>query len=274
VHRGQTDERLRIVTVSNKRRHLRVTVALAVVGLTFVACGAGSTAGDGTTTATEATPVVDPGDGGNYAPTVDPTDFVDGIDNAYLPFTPGSRWVYEGTSDGESETVEVTVTPERREVMGVSTVVVRDTVTVGGALVEDTFDWFAQDKEGNVWYFGEEVEDYENGKVASTAGSWEAGVDGALPGIVMPATPAVGDAFRQEYFAGEAEDMFEILGLDESVQVPFGTFEGVLVTEDWSPLEPDVVESKYYARGVGKIKEEKVAGGEGVAELVTFETGP
>ena len=166
-------------------------------------------------------PVVDPGDGGSYHPEIKPEDFVAAIDHPYLPLRPARPWVYEGDGDeGEPERVEVVVTSERREVMGVSTVVVRDTVTIDGELVEDTFDWFAQDRDGNVWYFGEDVKDYEDGKLVSTAGSWEAGVDGALPGIVMPAEPAVGDAYRQEYLAGEAEDMAEVLATDETAHDP------------------------------------------------------
>jgi hypothetical protein len=218
----------------------------------------------------DAIPVVDPGDGGNYDPAIDPAAFVEVIDNPYMPFTVGSRWVYEGESEGEVERVEITVLDERRTVMGISATVVRDQVFVDDELVEDTYDWFAQDRDGNVWYLGEEVEDYENGVRVSTSGSWEAGVDGALPGIVMPAAPKVGAAFRQEFLAGEAEDMFEILSIDAEVEVPAGTFTSVVQTEDWNPLDPAPVEHKYYAAGVGKIKEEKVAGGDEFAELVEY----
>jgi hypothetical protein len=186
----------------------------------------------------------------------------------------GATWRYEGESDGVMEVVEIEVTDATRSVMGIDATVVRDTVTVGGALVEDTMDWFAQDADGNVWYLGEEVEDYEDGKVVSTAGSWEAGVNGALPGIVMPARPASGDVFRQEYLEGEAEDMMEITGTDQTVTVASGTYDDVVETRDWSPLEPEVVEEKAYALGVGKIRERKVAGGDGVAELVAFDLGP
>lgn len=218
-------------------------------------------------------PVVDPGDGGEYDPEVDPAAFTDVIDNPYLPLSTGARWVYEGESDGEAERAEVVVTPERREVMGVETVVVRDTVSVGGEVVEDTYDWFAQDREGNVWYFGEESRDYENGEIVSTGGSWEAGVDGALPGIVMPADPAVGDAFRQEYYPGEAEDMFEVVRVDARSVVPLGTFDSVVETEDWTPLEPELVEHKYYAPSMGLVAEETTAGGKGRLALVEFSPG-
>jgi hypothetical protein len=220
-----------------------------------------------------AAPVVDPGDAGEYRPEIDPARFVSTIDNPYLPLVPGSRWVYEGESDGEMERVEVVVLDETRTVMGIEAVVVRDTVTVDGELVEDTRDWFAQDDAGTVWYLGEEVRDYENGELVGTGGSWEAGVDGALPGIVMPARPEVGAAYRQEYYQGEAEDLFEILEVDSRRTVDAGAFEHVVVTEDWNPLEPDVVEHKLYAPGVGLIAEETVEGGSGAIELIEFLPG-
>lgn len=264
------------------RGQILVRHALAVGALTGLAalgaCGgdapdaAGKAPGAaGTTTLA---PVVDPGDGGVYEPEIDPAAFVDVIDNPYLPMPVGARWVYEGTSDGEVERIVITVTGDRKRVMGIDAHVVRDTVTVGGELVEDTFDWFAQDTEGNVWYLGETVEDYEDGKVVSTEGSWEAGVDGAQPGIVMPATPAVGDTYRQEFLPGEAEDMMEIIAVDGSVSVSAGSFARAVVTRDWSPLEPDVVEEKSYAPGVGKLRERKTAGGDEHAELVEYALGP
>jgi hypothetical protein len=207
-----------------------------------------------------------------YAPEIDPAEFTTEIDNRYLPLVPGTRWVYEGEGDeGESERIVVEVTGDTREVMGVTTVVVRDTVSVDGEVVEDTYDWYAQDSEGNVWYFGEDTAEYEDGEVVSTAGAWEAGVDGAQPGIVMEADPQVGDSYRQEYYAGEAEDMGEVVALDESVMVAFGSFDGVLVTRDTNPLEPEVVEHKVYAPGVGVVAEfEIVAAATAQAELVEF----
>lgn len=167
------------------------------------------------------------------------------------------------------ERIEVTVTEERRDVMGVSTLVVRDTEYVEGELVEDTYDWFAQDRDGNAWYFGEDTAEYD-GEVVTTEGSWEAGVDGALPGIVMLADPSVGDAYRQKYYAGEAEDMGEVLEVGATHSIGLGDCTDVLVTEDWTPLEPEVVENKYYAPGVGMIAEEKSAGGTGSAELAEY----
>jgi hypothetical protein len=176
--------------------------------------------------------------------------------------------VYEGrVVDGLERTV-VEVTGHTRVVMGVTCVVVRDTVTLDGEVIEDTFDWFAQDADGAVWYFGEETYEYEDGEIVSTEGAWEAGVDGAQPGIVMPARPQVGDSYRQEYYQGEAEDTAEVLSLTESATVPVGTYEDVLMTEDINPLELEVVEHKYYARGVGPILTVQVQGGSDREELV------
>ncbi|HEX6421513.1 MAG TPA: hypothetical protein VFZ77_23620 [Acidimicrobiales bacterium] len=219
------------------------------------------------------TAVIDPGDGGRYGPDIDPADFGGPIDNPYLPLLPGARWVYEGESDGERERIEVVVTGDRRRVMGIDAVVVRDTVTVDGELAEDTYDWFAQDAAGNVWYLGEESTEYEDGEAVGTEGSWEAGVDGALPGIVMPAAPAVGDAYRQEFYEGEAEDLAEVLALDGRATIRGQARSDLLVTREWNPLEPGTVEEKSYAAGIGLVLEVVTAGGEGRIELVEFTAG-
>jgi len=203
-----------------------------------------------------------------YSPSIDPAGFTAAVDNPYFPLPPGARWVYEGRVEDGLERTVVEVTGDTRVVMGVTCVVVHDTVTVDGEMIEDTFDWFAQDADGAVWYFGEETYEYEDGEIVSTEGAWEAGVDGAQPGIAMPARPQVGDSYRQEYYAGEAEDTAEVLSLTESATVPVGTYEDLLVTEDINPLEPEVVEHKYYARGVGPILTVQVQGGSDREELV------
>jgi hypothetical protein len=216
---------------------------------------------------------IDPGDSGDYSVTIDPADFVSEIDNDRLPFHPGSTWVYESTGGGEVERIEVVVTEEKRTVMGVATTVVRDTVTLGGEMVEDTYDWYAQDQAGNVWYFGEDTAEYEDGEIVSTAGAWEAGVEGALPGIAMEADPTVGESYRQEYFPGEAEDLAKVVRTGVSEEVGFGVFDDLIVIAEWTPLEPDVVEEKYYAPGVGLVLETTVQGGSGRIELVSFTPG-
>jgi hypothetical protein len=257
----------------NSKRSTVAAGSLAVA-LVLGACGdSDTTTAADATSSTSVGPVIDPGDGGSYRPEIDPASFVDVIDNPYLPLRPGARWVYEGRDDDEVERIEVVVTDERREVFGISATVVRDTVTVDGELVEDTYDWFAQDADGNVWYLGEDTAEYENGEVKDRHGSWEAGVDGALPGIVMPARPEVGRSYRQEYYAGEAEDLAEIVRMNDEAAVPFGTYDDVVVIKEWNPFEPDVTEEKYYTSGVGLLLEVKTAGGDGRVELVEHVPG-
>jgi hypothetical protein len=257
-----------------RQRHAHPSFTLvALMLLSGLGAACGSSDSPTTGSASGAAAVIDPGDGGEYSPTLDPSDFVDVIDNPYLPMPVGAHWRYEGESDGKVETVDITVSGDRRLVLGISAFVVRDTVTIGGELVEDTYDWFAQDNAGNVWYLGEDVKDYDNGVVASTAGSWEAGIGGAMPGIVMPAQPVAGDVHRQEFYPGEAEDMMQIIDTAATITVPAGTFDDVISTRDWTPLDPDAVEEKAYARGVGKIREAKTAGGSGYAELVDYTLG-
>ncbi|WP_440955470.1 hypothetical protein ACSAZK_00385 [Methanosarcina sp. Mfa9] len=210
---------------------------------------------------------------GEYSPVINPEDFVEEIDNPYFPLVPGTTFVYEGESDeGDPLRTEVYVTDETRVVMGVTTIVVRESEYEDDELEEETFDWYAQDKDGNVWYFGEESKEYDEGEVVSTAGSWEAGVDGAQPGIIMPGDPQVGDIYYQEFYLGEAEDQAEVVSLTESVTVPYGSFEDVLKTREWNPLEPGQEENKYYTSGVGLLLEEEVEGGDERLELVEIST--
>jgi len=197
-----------------------------------------------------------------YAPHINPADFTTKVDNKYFPLKPGTTFFY----DGGAQRDEFAVTHSTKKVMGVECVVVSDKAWENGKLIEQTYDWHAQDKKGNVWYFGEDTKEYNNGKVTSTKGSWEAGVDGAKPGIIMQAHPKVGQSYRQEYYKGEAEDMAKAISLDESVRVPYGSFDGVLETKEWTPLEPSYAEHKYYAGGVGQV----YGGG---LELVDVKTG-
>ena len=205
---------------------------------------------------------------------LDPADFVATIDNPWWPMAVGNTWIYRETdAEGAEQQVEVTVTSETKEIIGITATVVHDVVSEDGSLVEDTLDWYAQDAAGNIWYLGEDTKEYEGGEVVSTEGSWTAGVDGALPGIVVPAEPAVGMAYRQEYYAGQAEDAAEVLSLEEQVDVPFGSFDGVLMTRDFTPLDPEVVENKYYAREVGPVQVIAVSGGSSREELISFVAG-
>jgi hypothetical protein len=217
--------------------------------------------------------VIGPAAGGS--PALAAPKFTTRIDNPYLPMAPGSRWVYRETStDGSTQRVVVKVTRETKLIAnGVTARVVRDTATEKGKVVEDTFDWYAQDGRGNVWYLGEDTKEYENGKVVSTHGSWEAGVGGARGGLVMPAHPRPGLEYRQEYLAGEAEDSARILSIDDQAEVPVGHFKHVVLTKEWNPLEPKVLEYKLYARGVGPVLALTVSGGGDREELVSFHRG-
>jgi hypothetical protein len=194
---------------------------------------------------------------------LNPADFTAKITNPYFPLVPGTRLIYrERDAEGTVQRDVVHVTKRRKLIAnGITARVVHDVVSEHGEPVEKTFDWFAQDSAGNVWYLGENTKEYENGHVASTHGSFEAGVDGAQPGVIMPASPQVGMTYRQEFLAGEAEDEARVLSLDEQAGVPFGHFTSVLMTRETNPLEPRHVEYKFYARGVGPVLELTASGG-------------
>jgi hypothetical protein len=211
-----------------------------------------------------------------YRPDLPPAeDFVAVIDNPYMPFIPGTRAVFEGVSDGQRERNVVVVTDRTKVILGVTTTVVHDRVfSANGDLAEDTFDWYAQDRFGNVWYFGEDTAEYDNGKVSSTKGSWEAGVGGAQPGVVMLAQPTVGERYHQEFLRGEAEDIGTVVAIDEGVSVPYGSFDHVVVTEDTTPLEPQILEHKFYAPGIGVVLERVLRGGQEVSRLVSYTPPP
>ncbi|WP_431042688.1 hypothetical protein ACQUSR_12710 [Streptomyces sp. P1-3] len=250
---------------ARRGRGAALSACALLMALALTACGDG----DGDGEEPERTPTKTATPSPSPTGTPDPADFVAKIDNPYLPLAPGTTFRYQGVGDeGQKEEGVVEVTRQTKEILGVRTTVVRDTVREDGEVVEDTFDWYAQDRDGNVWYFGEASKDLEGGKVVSTEGSWQAGKDGAEPGIVMEAHPKAGDVYRQEHAKGVAEDMGEVLGLDEEVTVAYGKFDRVLKTKDFTPLEPDVVEHKFYARGVGLVREEAAEGGKGHLELV------
>ncbi|MGH9025021.1 MAG: hypothetical protein ACRDWD_02735 [Acidimicrobiia bacterium] len=207
---------------------------------------------------------------------LDPADFTTAIDNPYWPMEPGTRWTYRETDEeGNELEVVVTVTTETKRIAnGITARVVRDTVTQDGELVEDTFDWYAQDAAGNIWYLGEDTAEFENGEISSRGGSFEAGVDGALPGIAIPAKPEPGLKYRQEYYEGEAEDNGEVLSTEEMADSPYGHFDGVLLTKDTITIEPDVLEYKLYAKGVGPVLLLGISGGGGREELIRVDRVP
>ena len=247
---------------------MRLKIFMLTLGLVVgIAAGCG-----GESTATDQTDTGSALPRGSEKVELDPSEFTTKIDNPYWPMAPGSHWVYVETDGKRGEArVQVTVTSQSKSIAGIQAVVVHDVVSEDGELVEDTYDWYAQDAEGNIWYLGEDTKEYENGKVKSTEGSWEAGVDGAQAGILLPAHPKPGLAYRQEYYKGEAEDAPEVLSIEEKAEVPFGSFDHVLLTRDYTPLEPDLVEHKFYARGVGPVLAMTVSGGSDREELVGFE---
>jgi hypothetical protein len=193
-------------------------------------------------------------------PDFDPHDFVRVVDNRYFPLQPGTRYIYRGVEDGEREVNIVDVTTDRKNILGISAVVVLDRVFVSGELTEKTFDWYAQDEDGNVWYLGEDTREFEDGRVVSTLGSWEAGKNGAKPGIIMLAHPKVGDAYRQEFLAGIAEDRARVVRRGLKVSVPYGTFHNCLKTVEFTALEPGIKEAKYYCPRVGFVKAQSIQG--------------
>ena len=188
-----------------------------------------------------------------YDPVIDPANFVSTIDNPYFPLQPGTTFIYGGQMPGGFERDEFAVTHNTRMILGVTCVEVHDSVFTNGVLTEDTLDWFAQDRDGNVWYFGENTHELEDGLISTISGTFMGGVNGDKPGIIMKAHPAVGDFYRQEFSLNNAEDFGETLSLNEVVTVRFGTFNHCLKSQEKSPLEPDVLEDKFYAPGVGTI---------------------
>jgi hypothetical protein len=253
---------------SMKTQTLTIATVCLLAAVAIAACGDDD--GDGDASASSDLPQ------GSEPVELDPADFTTEIDNPYWPMTVGSKWVYdEIDEEGKVLKVEVTVTQRTKQIAnGVEARVVRDVVTEDGEPVEITDDWYAQDSEGSIWYLGEDTAEYENGKVVTRSGSFEAGVDGAQAGIIMPANPHDDVTYRQEYYAGEAEDEGEILGLDQQVAVPFGRFTDALMTRDTNPLEPNVNELKFYAPGVGPVLTLDIGTvGGGREELISYTPG-
>jgi hypothetical protein len=274
VYTTQTDDK----TMSKHKRYGLIGAIIAsIAALSTAACGGGSTEGDAKA---PRTPVTANGQlpKGSEPVKLDPADFSVDIDNRYWPMKVGSRWVYEETdATGAEEKIVVTVTDKTKTIAnGVEARVVRDVVTEGGRPVEITDDWYAQDKAGNIWYLGEAVRNYENGKLVDRAGSFEAGVDGAQAGIAVPAKPVAGLSYRQEYYKGDAEDKGAVITVgQEQVEVPYGYFnEDVLMTRDLVPTEPKVQELKFYAPGVGPLLSMHTDAPFGRAVLVSYTLGP
>lgn len=253
------------------RRPVSAAVATALVpfaAAVLAACGGqdetGAPSGDG---AAATLPQ------GGEAVELDPADFSPEVTNRYWPMEAGTRWTFrEVDEEGTELEVVVTATSETKEIAnGITARVVRDTVSEDGQVIEDTRDWYAQDSAGSVWYMGEDTAEFDKGKLTTSKGSFEAGVDGALPGIVLPAEPADGMTYRQEYYEGEAEDNGEILAVGEQVEVAAGHYEDALMTKDTNALEPKVLEVKMYAPGVGPVLALGISGGGDREELLRVE---
>ena len=197
---------------------------------------------------------------GSYSPKIDPANFVAAVDNRYFPLKPGTAFHYNGFKGKTPQIDDMVVTRQTIRILGVTCTVVRDTVSQHGKPLERTFDWYAQDTQGNVWYMGEDSLERQHGRFVTASDSWKSGVDGAQPGIIMPAAPQPGDNYRQEYYPpGQALDEAHVLNLDGTMSVPYGNFHQVLVTSEFSPLEPQT-EQKYYVVGLGEVAERVVKG--------------
>jgi hypothetical protein len=253
-------------------RAAALSAAGLTIGMAVAACSGGVGNGGGTASQSPASSGALPQ--GSDTVSIDPAKFTTTIDNPYFPMTPGDVWTYRETDDaGKSATVTVTVTDKTKVIDGVTTREVHDVLTDAGTLAEDTLDWYAQDDDGNIWYFGEATTEYGSDGEASTEGSWQAGIDGGQPGIVVLADPEPGQEYREEYLADHAEDNARVLSIDEMAEVPFGRFDDLLMTRNTTPIEPDVLEYKWYAKGIGPIREESVAGGSDKTVLMDFQKG-
>jgi hypothetical protein len=239
------------------------SAAVAVLAVTALAgCGSSSATDKGTpaSNATVTAPkTIRPASSSAYDPKIDPKSFTTKIDNPYFALAPGMVRIAKGIKDGVPQTHTTTVTRDTKMIAGVRTRVISDLVTTtGGQLVEKVADWYAQDRKGNVWYFGESTADYEKGVVVSTKGSWETGIDGAKPGIVMPAHPKPGPAFYSEFRPGIAEDRARVLRVGDTIRTGLGTFKHVVVIRDSNPLDPGLVSHKWYAQGTGLVRTTRV----------------
>jgi hypothetical protein len=224
----------------------RALVLAAVGTLAQSACG--SSSGSADASSPSALPQ------SSEAVRLDPADFTVDVTNPFWPMAKGDRWVYEERDEkGTLTHDEVTVLDRTATINGIEALAVHDLATQDGVTVEDTTDWYTQDSDGNLWYLGEKTTEYQDGRPHSTEGSWQYGVDGAQAGVILPAQPKAGLGYRQEYLKGEAEDRATILSTDEQAQTPAGTYTGTLLTRDTTPLEPELVELKWYARGVGPV---------------------
>lgn len=200
---------------------------------------------------------------------LDPADFTARIDHPYWPMRPGTVWRFVERDAGNVQRVTVTATHRTVRIEGIRARVVHDVVREDGEVVENTWDWYAQDAGGSLWYLGEDTQELEDGQVVSTEGSWRHGRDGAQAGVILPARPRPGCAYREEYLAGEAEDQARVLAGSEAIDSPTGFHRRLLHTSNSTPLEPDLLENKLYARGLGPVVELDISPAPARADLVS-----
>jgi hypothetical protein len=258
-----------------------IASAIAIGLLAAIAAGCGSSGGGGTASAAASTTAATSSPSvsdlapihGPYHPSIDPANFVKTIDNPYFPLKPGTTFLYKGVHENGKtpQTDKEVVTHRTKQILGVTCTVINDTVSTRGKPIERTFDWYAQDKGGNVWYMGEDTREMVHGQWVKMSDSWQGGVNGAEPGIIMPGHPRPGDAYRQEYYPGHALDQARVLGQGGPQTVPFGSFKHTLLTVETSPkIDPGVAERKYYVKGVGDIREHTVSGNHEQIRLVSI----
>jgi hypothetical protein len=249
-------ERLKQASPTTAASAIALALFLALIG---TGCGSSNTAKSSPVTTASRSPSSLAPLHGRYDPSIDPADFVPAVDNRYFPLKPGTGFHYKGVRGTTPQTDDAVVTDRTKRILGIDCTVVRDTVSEHGRPVERTFDWYAQDKQGNVWYMGEDSFELQHGRFVKASDSWESGVNGAKPGIIMPADPRPGDAYRQEYYPpGKALDQARVLG-NASVSAPYAASKKALVTSEFSPLEPQT-EQKYYVAGIGEVAERVVKG--------------
>jgi hypothetical protein len=251
----------------------RLALALAASAAVAVAVVAVGQAG-AAPSAQKPNTAIKSGAGPGWPKTLHPSDFVRRVDNPFFPLKPGSKWFYRGKDEDGRFTDRMHVTHRTKTILGAQTTVVHDVVFRHGKPREATDDWYAQDKKGDVWYFGENTKELDrHGHVTSREGSWKAGRDAARVGVLMPAHPKVGQTARQEFYKGHAEDHFKVLDTSARVKTPRVSSRHALRTREWTPLEKGVVDNKYYVRGYGDVKERTVKGGTEVLRLVRFHRG-
>jgi hypothetical protein len=201
------------------------------------------------------------GPGPAYHPDIDPANFGPNVTTSLFPLTPGTTMIYTGTKDGKKALDVFAITAGTAVIDGVTTRLVQDRLFLDNVLEERTTDYYAQDRCGNVWYFGEDTAVLDaTGHVVDTSGSFHAGVDGAQPGVFMQAAPQIGRKFRQEWSQGQAEDTFSVVSLANSITVPLGSFHHAMRSEETTALEPGVLDNKYYVQGIGEVEEITIKG--------------